>query len=521
MSPLILTDPINQIDLNDLYRSLSKQQIRVLKALLETTDFRYDIIANLPTELVSLVFQQLDLYQSYQCRRVSRRWHELLSSEQVVKALLHSWTATENVPLRAPKASQPHSVLDTQAEHHDAFRTGKPFSSIHIPHGRNFSGDAGLFKHAYSDGLLAWVERSEGCDRICLYELETSAVCHFMPPERENIDEIMLSGKLLAATTASARCYIWSHQTSSLPYTLRLPSRCQNNFHLSDSSLVLHQTQLGSTAPFTYWHSEILVWRSRDLSVGESCEMTPRGEVSKFSALLPSNTSLPSWHDITLDKAQQNIILTECMVNKDKRNNIFRIRHFSISGELLFEGSLERPYSRGITWNVHEGSSRNKERFLEIWMVTKDRQEGQELLREKKTAITHLRYLMDRRVIQLMEQKIICYHHFLPAGQMQRIFPWKGFGYFEQPKWTADDKLDYQLKVMDFRKGTCVEAHVDARRRDDSTIMFLGDEIFLIRMTSSHFVVFCFDKHRPMAGQTILRGSTASICRDKNTTEMA
>ena len=521
MSHLNLTQISDQVDLLDFYRRLSKQQIRDLKALLETIDFRYDIIADLPTELVSLVFQHLDLYQSYQCRRVSRRWHEQLSSEQVVKALLHSWTATENHPLRVPCGYPSHSVLDAQAEHHDAFRTGKPFSFVHIPRGRDLSADAGLFKHAYSNGLLAWVEKSEGCDRICLYELETSAVSHFMPPERENIDEIMLSGKLLVATTASARCYIWSHQTSGLPYSLRLPSRCQNNFYLSDSSLVLHQIQFGSMAPFTNWHSEIIIWKRRDASVGESCETTPRGEVFKFPTLSPSDTSFPSWHDITLDKEQQNIILTECMVNKDKRNNIFRIRHFSISGELLFEGSLERPYSRGITWNVHESSSKHKQRFFEIWMVTKDRQVGPEMLREKKTAITHLRYSMDRRVIQLMEQKTMPYNHFLPAGQMQKMFPWKGFGYFEQPRWTTDEKLDYQLRVMDYRKGTCVEAHIDAHRCDDSTIMFLGDEIFLIRMTSSHFVVLCFDKHRPMAGQTILRGPAASLCKDKKTNEVA
>ena len=154
-------------------------------------------------------------------------------------------------------------------------------------------------------------------------------------------------------------------------------------------------------------------------------------------------------------------------------------------------------------------------------MVTKDRQVGPEMLREKKTAITHLRYSMERRVIQLMEQKTMPYNHFLPAGQMQKMFPWKGFGYFEQPRWTTDEKLDYQLRVMDYRKGTCVEAHIDAHRCDDSTIMFLGDEIFLIRMTSSHFVVLCFDKHRPMAGQTILRGPAASLCKDKKTNEVA
>ena len=518
MPPLTLTQPSNQLDLTDFYRRLSKQQIRDLKALLEKTEFRYDIVANLPTELVPLVFHHLGLSQSYRCRHVSRRWHELLSSEQVVKALLHPWNATEDLPLRISGGSPPHSVLDIQAEHQDAFRTGKPSSSIRIPHGQDPSPDMDSLIHAYSDGFLSWVERSEGCDRICLYELETSTLCHFIPPERESIDEIILSGKLLAAMTTSARCYIWAHRTSSLPYSLRLPSRCPITFHLSDSSFVLLQTPPDlTTKPFTYEHGEIVVWKMQESAVDKRGEVTLRAGVSMIPIRLPCGTSIQCWYDITLDKGQQNIVLTESMFNTNERTHTFKILHFNISGTQVFEGSLERPYATDITWSVHESNFKYKQRFFEIWMFTNVDHDGPELSlhSSQKTTITHLRYSMDRRVIQLIEQKNVSHRHHLPAWKMKGLYLWKWIGYSEEPRLNADKEVSYQVKVLDFRNDMCVEAQVGAYRRDDSTISFLGDEIFLIRITSTYFEVLCFDKHREMAGQTILSGRKASLCGDK------
>lgn len=38
-------------DMKSLYKSLSKQQIWELKALINETEFRFDIVANLPTEV--------------------------------------------------------------------------------------------------------------------------------------------------------------------------------------------------------------------------------------------------------------------------------------------------------------------------------------------------------------------------------------------------------------------------------------------------------------------------------------
>ena len=529
MQPLTLTQSFHQLDLDDLYHTLSKQQIRELKALLDTTDFRYDIIANLPTELVPLVFLHLDLGQSYQCRRVSRRWHELLSSEQVIKALLHPWTDTEDLPLRVPNGSSPHSILDIQAEHQDAFRKGKPFSSMRIPHGRDLTPGMDSLIHAYSDGLLSWVERSENCDRICLYELETGTLCHFMPPERESIDKIILSGKLLVAMTTSARCYIWTHRTTNQPYSLRLPSRCQIAYHLSDSLFVLLQFQPDLTKPFTYSHSEIIVWKMQDFAVGEPCDVPLHAGVSMIPVRLPSGTSTECWHIITTDNGQQNIVLTEMMVNTDKRIHTLRILHLSISGRIIFEGSLERPYPTDITWStdmlwgVHESSPRHKQRFLDLWILSQFSQNAPERSfgSSQSTAITHLRYSMDRRVIQLKEQKSISHRHFSPTGEIKELFPWKGIGYFEEQRWAVDNELSYQLRLMDFRTGTCMDAHVGAHRRDDSTVMFFGDEIFLVRVTPSHFAVWCFDKHRPMAGGTILREPTASLCGVEKTEEIA
>ena len=499
------------LELRSFYKSLSKQQIRHLKALVEETDFRYDIVANLPLELVPLVFQHLDLYQSFRCRRVSQRWNDQLSADSVVKALLQPWASTDNIKLRIPDGLPSKSVLNIQAEHQDAFRTGKPFSSVRIPHVFNVLGANTQQYDGSGGGLLAWVDRNDGCDRIPLYDLETSHVRYFVAPERESIYEIALSSTLLAAITTSARCYIWAHGTSRPPFALRLPSHCNNVYHLTEASLALVQSHPNLVEPLIYQHSQVIIWRLQYFTPGQRCELPLQAAVSQFTARLASGTSVMCAHDITIDRTQQHIFLSESIVDRAKHTNNFRFVHYDIEGKVLSENYLECPYSENNTWIIHESNTTKTEKFVELWISAQNEQQNG----VSETAVTYVKYFMDRRALHSTKQKSLLHGHPWPegVGNLMEVGLWKGIGYFEEPACDTDVQSARQLRVMDFQRGTCFEIRsaTSLLQKDDEVVTYLGDEIFLIIVLLDHFLVYCFDRYRSMAGgETILRGKAGA-----------
>ena len=498
-------------DIRALYDSLSKQQIRELKSLIESTEFRFDIVANLPVELIPLVFQHLEIYQLFQCRRVSRQWLHLLGADEVVKPILQPWTATEDVKLRIPEGSSSKTVLSIYAEHQDAFQTGNAFGRFQMPHGQIVPHDVALFRHAYSDGLLAWVSLIDGSDVIYLRDLESGDESTFMPPERDEIDEIVLSQTLLVAMTTSARCYIWAHRTLRPPFVLRTPSRCRNIFHLSKASFVLIHIQPNSSEALAYQSVPVITWKLRDSWQLQPPEQPPQAIVSQFSIRILSGFSVMGWHDVYIERREQHIILLESTVIKNKLTHAFRVLHLSFEGKTLFEDSLHCPFSTSVSWNAHENHPLHKDRFFDVWVVTYNLvyydSQNHYQPDSQETGITHLRYYLDRKVFRVLDRKTLPHSHEMPSGAMMEILPWKGIAYFEEPRDHAADELQYHLRVMDFREETCVEARYVAPQGSggsgslDRARLFFGDEVFLVKITSTDLIVWCFDKHLRMAGE--------------------
>ena len=138
----------------DLYQKLSKQHIRELDALIQKTEFRYDVVGNLPAELAQLVAEHLGLACAVQYRRVSRRWYHLFTSESLMRSLTEPWRSAGEFELRIPEGITERAKIDLIAEHEIAFRAGNPFAHasfrIERPQGE-------LEEFAYSEGYLACV----------------------------------------------------------------------------------------------------------------------------------------------------------------------------------------------------------------------------------------------------------------------------------------------------------------------------------------------------------------------------
>ncbi|KAL8797864.1 MAG: hypothetical protein Q9195_000216 [Heterodermia aff. obscurata] len=518
MEPSLLTQRFDRLEIKDrdiraLYESLSKQQIRELKSLIKSTDFRFDIVANLPVELISLIFQYLELYQLFQCRRVSRQWLGLLGADEVVKPILQPWIATEDVRLRIPEGLSSKSILNIYAEHQDAFQTGNAFGRFQMPHrprhGQIFPQNLAFFSHAYSDGLLAWVSLTGGSDMIYLRALESGDELTFMPPERDEIYNIVLSQTLLVAMTTSARYYIWAHRTMRPPFVLRTPSRCQNVFHLSKSSFILMRIQPNSSEALAYQSVPVITWKLRDSWQNQPPEQPPQAIVSQFSIRILSGFSR---HDVYVDRREQHIVYLESTVVKEKRTHTLRVLHLSFGGKTLFEESLDCSFAEIVSAKAHENHPLQNETFFDVWVVTHDHVHHDPQKHDRhglqETGVTHLRYNLDRKVFRILDRKKLSHSHQMSSGSMMKIFPWKGIAYFEEPSGDhAAEEFQYRLRVMNFREETCVEARYVAPQEFgssgslDKARLFFGDEVFLIKITSTDLIVWCFDKHLRMAGE--------------------
>ena len=86
---------------------------------------------------------------------------------------------------------------------------------------------------------------------------------------------------------------------------------------------------------------------------------------------------------------------------------------------------------------------------------------------------------------------------------MKRLFPWKGVTYHEEPEFHEPNHHLYKMRAMNFRTEICrlAKSINFATRVSEPGIMFLGDEIFLVKVIDHEFVVWCFDKHLCMASK--------------------
>ncbi|KAL8804966.1 MAG: hypothetical protein Q9182_002276 [Xanthomendoza sp. 2 TL-2023] len=233
--------------------SLPKSHVREIVEHVGSIDFHFDIIANLPLEILSLIFQRLQIYQAFQLRRVSRQWLQTLSAPDFIEALLRAWFATEIVKLRIPPDLPVEAALAIKAEHVDAFRTAKPFSmvkhkwdvDIKHRHGRNV---------VYHDGRVAWIDRSLYMPYVM--NLELGHEISYTNPNRERCTLICLSSNILAATTVSGKCYAWGLSNPSAPSSIQLISAQVKHLSACGKSIVLVHREYMVSISITIWNLE-------------------------------------------------------------------------------------------------------------------------------------------------------------------------------------------------------------------------------------------------------------------------
>lgn len=234
-----LTNPVEQqAELAELTKSLSFSHARRVTQLLHSDNFRYDIVGRLPPELYQHIFQHLPLYQIFKCRRVSRRWQEILSSDRVTKQGLGQWCPADHASSDVP--------LTEVARRVDAYQQGKPFSMMIFKDIKYNSQEKYTTHVSYADAILAWI----GCEdsrSVEILDIRSEHRKHLFTPNRDELFQIANSSTIAAVLSKSAKCYIWRLDDGTLLRTVQFDSASFQTLLIVKSTFALLNASVEGT----------------------------------------------------------------------------------------------------------------------------------------------------------------------------------------------------------------------------------------------------------------------------------
>ncbi|KAL8722306.1 MAG: hypothetical protein Q9225_001211 [Loekoesia sp. 1 TL-2023] len=472
-----------------LLESIPRKHIRELAYHAAAVDFRFDIIGNLPVEVLYMIFAYLEIYQAFQLRRVSKIWLKRLSAPDFVEAILQPWFALGDVDLRMPSNISAEEALAIKAEHVDAFQTGNPFS---MTQGEWAFRLDDMITHRlsnidYSCGRLAWVDEHPGL--LHVRNLESGHETLHMPPNREKISGIRLSSDIVAAHTASGKCYVWDCATGA-PHSLQLPSAWVIALTTSGKSLaVLHNAEVEERFDITTWHLDTRQTRS--------FQVTLQGR---------------PW-------ARNNQLLLEIRVTDDSvlfleqdmgpPDEIFFTR-YTLDGSVIAKGTsglVNRTFRSGfletITVPPQQSSFSVCLRKLDCIQVEDEEDEA------GTGGIVRNVYNLRNGRFQSLREPAIPYEdfrkfdgalggcwYFWKDAAFQFVYSWRGFYPSDAFNLSTGAKKDAYLQELEHYSEHWFRYNCPLER-----MRLFGDEIYMVRVHSRGFTVFCFDKNITMANE--------------------
>lgn len=496
----------NCCSIQSILRSLPREHVRELACHAGAIHFRFDIVGNLPIEILCLIFQDLPIYQAFQLRRVSKTWHQKLSAPELVESMLQPWFAMGDVDLRMPQDASTAEALAIRAEHVDAFKTGNPFSMVQGQW--DVDWDEG-YKHRptnidYSNGRVAWaVPEDTG---IHVRNLEFGQETLYTPPNRERISKISLSRGILAATTDSGRCYVWDCTTGAL-YTIQLPSSRITLLATSNKTLtILHHFDARNEFEVTTWNLDDC--RTRSFQVAMQDRSWAQSEVLTYELHVTDD----SFSFIEYDMGPPD--------------QIFFTR-YTLEGKVIANGTtglLHRTFRSGVISTIiyppeHCSFSVFCQELDRV--KVKDEEPRFMILRKRVVdatrGIVRIQYNLRNDRLESLNKKVIPSEEFeISNNDANSWYFWKDAAF--RFAYDGDDDRPSSA-AFDLRSGTRTNMYMHdeqneigpprVRRRQlhhggssgTEAVRFFGDEMYMIRMSSRGYTAYCFDKHITMAGE--------------------
>ncbi|KAK5788633.1 hypothetical protein VI817_009591 [Penicillium citrinum] len=178
---------LNKIALHDLPEILA----------LVNKKIKFDIVGNLPIEVVALVFGYLDLEDVLRLQIVSRRWKTVLSSDVVQCAPIHAPTRW----LQERYALDPANFLKKRLRIQNGIFLTRVLLSPLLQVENLWATSAD-----YSEGHFAWIDWSSRV--LNMLNLWTGQLVKFTTEERQEFKETRVSN-VLAVAISRQTCHVW------------------------------------------------------------------------------------------------------------------------------------------------------------------------------------------------------------------------------------------------------------------------------------------------------------------------
>ncbi|KAH7088466.1 hypothetical protein FB567DRAFT_339254 [Paraphoma chrysanthemicola] len=203
-----------QAAIGALVAELTPYEWRTLHGLTAARTFQFDIIGNLPVELVASVFAYLTPATPYHLQCVSRTWHRAMRSPDLLKRSLKPWISTAEIQ------GNKYSFYLQKAKHVQAFRRGEPVKAFNVtlddPHG---------YIILVEDRLIwSCLSRHNGqCRAVYLFDINSWRLQKFNGDARETLRRLVASNQLIGFATNNNTVYVWDVD-SGVKRTFRVPS---------------------------------------------------------------------------------------------------------------------------------------------------------------------------------------------------------------------------------------------------------------------------------------------------------
>jgi hypothetical protein len=209
--------------LHALVNSLGSYDWRELNRLLGYRDLRYDLIGNLPLELTTKIFHYLDPVAPFYCQSVSKTWHAICSSTDLINSSLNTWYLPGDPPLKAQlsRTLSDSELQKIRLEHLQRFRNAKPTSWARFSITKNLNEMREiLINSKLSYPRLSWVSENR---EIKILNLVNGQFKAHSGPARERINEIAITNTITAGATSNSKVYVWTDDDQRFDFRLPAP----------------------------------------------------------------------------------------------------------------------------------------------------------------------------------------------------------------------------------------------------------------------------------------------------------
>ena len=229
-----------------------------------------DILMALPLELSMRVLRFLAPVDTIRLRLVSKRYHDLLTSEETCSFLSHRFITPEYNSTKALPSWRLH--YENHVSRRLSFASGKPWG-VEI-----LGQPSGIEIAAFCPETLCLALSNDAGESVSVEDLNSyPAKCVFPStpaPDGSLFDFTALLPSFVVAVTGLANCYAWNLETHQRHH-FKLPNSDITSIHGSgnlvaiavEGLVVIHDVQTRKTASFKDTNNYIRVWEEEEISI--------------------------------------------------------------------------------------------------------------------------------------------------------------------------------------------------------------------------------------------------------------